>query len=271
MACTLVTCYYPLKSKYPSEQYLRWASDFLKLDASIVLFTTPELAGLFKEIRSKAHPVNDHYSFHVVEQRFEDLDAWTLYKTEWIKHHALDPERDNHSPELYAIWAQKAFFVKRAIDLNPFGTNYFFWCDIGAFRNGLDPVIQTSFPSVRHLPADRILMSSVGPSLPGDNDVRPDGIRGDFMHVNRIVGGLWGGGALGCIRWLHTYKDMLERYFATGRFAGKDQSVMLSAYLENRTSALIVKSTVPNIDIWFFLTHLCSNHVVHYELDASYI
>jgi hypothetical protein len=270
MACTLVTCYYPLKSKYPSEQYLRWASDFLKLDASIVLFTTPELAGLFKEIRSKAHPVNDHYSFHLVEQRFEDLDAW-VYKTQWIQHHGMDPERDNHSPELYAIWAQKAFFVKRAIDLNPFGTNYFLWCDIGAFRNGLDPVIQTSFPSVRHLPADRILMSSVGPSLPGDNTVRSDGIRGDFMRVNRIVGGLWGGGSLGCIRWLHTYKDMLERYFAAGRFAGKDQSVMLSAYLEDRTSALIVKSTVPNIDIWFFLTHLCSNRAVQYELDASYI
>jgi hypothetical protein len=283
MATTLVTCYYPLRSKYPSAQYIQWARTFLQLDASIVLFTEPALAPLFRSLKTEAKE-----KLCIVELPFDELDAWTLWKDQWIQQHELDPEKRIHSPELYAIWAQKAFFVKKAVDLNPFNTDFFFWCDIGAFREGsLNSVVQTSFPNSRFLPTDRILLSSVGPLWADDSLRGPDGIKGDFLHVNRIVGGLWGGGAAGCVRWLAAYRSMLERYFSSNagasnagdsnagairRFAGKDQSVMLSAYLEDTTLANIVQCTdVGNEDIWFYLTRLCSSNTdVKYKYDLSY-
>ena len=266
MATTLVTCYYPIKSKYPAEQYSAWAEQFLRLDVSIVVFTTRTMASIFRAMRVR----HGNKPLYIVELPFEELDTWKLYKNQWIRQYELDHEKA-HSPSLYAIWAQKPHFVRRAIELNPFGTEYFFWCDIGAFREGrLDPVIQTSFPDSRWLPADRILMSAVNPINDDDKERKADGICGDFLHVNRIVGGLWGGGREGCLRWLESYTHMLERYIARGRFAGKDQSVMLSTYLEDRSLANIVRCNYKEVDIWFYLTYLCSKNPITYELEASY-
>jgi glycosyltransferase involved in cell wall biosynthesis len=62
---------------------------------------------------------------------------------------------------------------------------------------------------------------------------------------------------------------MLIRYFHAGRFAGKDQSVMLSAYLENPSLGVIVKPSLHDID-WFFLEYLLSEMQVPYILDDSY-
>jgi hypothetical protein len=265
MSTTLVTCYYPLKSKYPPTHYIQWAQDFLQLDAYIVLFTEPHLAELFRLLHKG--PEN---KLLIVETPFVKLEAWKRWAKEWCATHDRDPEKGIHTPELYAIWAQKAFFVKEVVERNPFHTNRFFWCDIGAFRTGLHPEIQTSFPDARHLPEDRILMSSVAPLIPIDTVRKPDGIKGMFLHVNRIVGGLWGGGRTGCLRWHAAYVAMLERYFAAGRFAGKDQSVMLSAYLEDPSLAHIVSCNIGG-DIWFYLTHLCSSQHVPYQLDPSYL
>lgn len=267
MITTLVTCYYPVRSKYPTAQYLEWADRFLSLKASIVLFTTHAYASIFRALRRR----HGDGPLYIVELPFEELDAWVKYKVQWQQTAALDPE-PNHSPELYALWAQKAFFVQRAAALNPFGSDTFFWCDIGAFRTPVHPTVRESFPSAHHLPSDRVLFSSVGDLANGDWQPRPDGIRGDFLRVNRIVGGLWGGGRAGIDRWLAAYTRMLERYFAAGRFAGKDQSVMLSAYLEDPTLASIVKCTLTDIDIWFFLLHLCSDRTdVVYMHDPTYV
>ena len=49
--CTLVTAFYPIRSKFPSDTYMIWAKTFLSLDAPIVLFTTPELEDTFRKMR----------------------------------------------------------------------------------------------------------------------------------------------------------------------------------------------------------------------------
>ncbi len=128
---TLVTAFYPIKSKFPSEQYMKWAENFMRLQAPVVLFTTRELVPLFRNLRERVRGG----PLHTIALPFEELDTWVLYEREWRKAHELDHEREYHTPELYAIWAQKAFFVERAILANVFDTEYFFWCDIGAFRS----------------------------------------------------------------------------------------------------------------------------------------
>jgi hypothetical protein len=66
---------------------------------------------------------------------------------------------------------------------------------------------------------------------------------------------------------------MLIRYFAKGIFAGKDQTVMLSAYLEDNSLAEIVRPKTrkePGYDDWFFAQRLLSEESVGFEKDASY-
>ena len=261
MSCTLVTCFYPIKSKFPSTQYLAWARTYMQLDAPIVLFTTPELVDTFRDMRDAAKPL------HIVPLPFEELDMWVAHKDAWIAHHSLDPEARIHTPELYAVWAQKPVFIERAIDLNPFGTQHFFWCDIGAFRGELNATIRASFPTARYLPHDRILLSAV------NECTATDWVTEDFSRTNRIVGGLWGGGIAGCRAWSAAFQRTLQRYFTEGKFAGKDQSVMLSTYMSDTTLATVVRPTIPfdPTHVWFFLTQLCSDLSVEYALEPSYI
>jgi hypothetical protein len=266
---TIVTAFYPIKSKFPPQQYMEWAQRFLQLAAPIVLFTEPELVDTFKAMR-----LENKQSLHIVATPFHELDMWVQYKDEWRKQHALDHEAAYHTPELYAIWAQKPAFVAEAIRQNPFQTEYFYWCDIGAFRDpNIAPEILETFPTpsiLRMISANSaILLNSVAPLEPLEKLRQPDGIMGDFRRVNRIVGGLWGGTATACMRWYSAYETQLIRYFQAGRFAGKDQSVMLSAYLENTQLAVVARPTTKAGDHWFFQHYLLTDNAP-FEQDRSY-
>jgi hypothetical protein len=269
MSCTIVTAFYEIKSKFSKEKYLEWGSNFLKLSAPIVLFTDSSISSEIKKIRGDK-------LIHIIEIPFYELDTWKSYKEEWKKQHDKNPEKNIHSEELYTLWSNKAKFVEKAISINPFNTDYFFWCDFGAFRNNfILPIILNSFPSTKYLPRDKILLQSMGNLKHNEKIRKDDGIIGEKVDENwnevRIVGGLWGGGKEGCISWIHSYYTMLERYFRAGRFAGNDQNVMLSTYLENPNLAIVVNPTLYYIDQWFFLQYLLSDMNIEYKLNNTYI
>jgi len=269
MTCTVVTAYYQIRSKFPKERYLGWASTFLQIKSPIVLFTEANMVDDILQRRG-------NLPIHIITLPFYELDTWKLYQTQWNEHAQMDPEHHIHSPELYAIWAQKAFFVERAIQTNPFKTEFFFWCDIGAFRDpNVSSVILESFPTTQYLERERIIFQSVGDVTASEWFQREDGIPGEIISPTwneiRLVGGLWGGGTAACLRWKSAYQRMLEAYFRAGRFAGKDQQVMLSAYLDDPSLAKVVYCTKPYIDVWFFLEHLLSNQAERYELNPSYL
>lgn len=262
---TVVTAFYPIQSKFPTQQYLAWAERFLQLNAPIVLYTEPHLVDTFRAMRP-------FLPLKIVGKPFAELDMWALYETEWRAQHAMDHEA-YHSPELYAIWAQKSVFVAEVVRENPFETDTFYWCDIGAFRDPhISAEILTTFPKadILRMVSPAILLNSVAPLEKADRVRGADGILGDFRLVNRIVGGLWGGTATACLRWRSAFEAQLLRYFAASRFAGKDQSVMLSAYLEDPTLAAVARATTREGDGWFFQQYLLTNKA-GFEQDSSYL
>lgn len=259
--CTLVTAFYPIRSKFSKDVYIHWAQNFLQLSSPIVLFTTADMEPLLRKMRGSL-PI------HIVVTAFEQLYMWKLYKHDWRLHHTLDSENLTHTPELYTIWAQKPVFVQNSIEINPFQTDYFYWCDIGAFRTSMSDAVRQTFPKCA-FPHNKILFTSVN-----DLDTvhcTPHTIDG---KTDRIVGGLWGGHKSACLRWRYAYEAMLIRYFATNRFAGKDQTVMLSAYLDDPTLAEVVRPsarTTSGVDDWFFAQRLLSDEVVGAQKDMSYV
>jgi glycosyltransferase involved in cell wall biosynthesis len=268
MACTIVTAYYPIKSKFSIDRYMDWASTFLQLKSPIVLFTEESMVNKIREKRGD-RPI------HIITTPFCELETWKLYESKWKEQYKIDPENHIHTPELYTVWAEKPFFVERAIQINPFQTDFFFWCDIGAFRNpNISQTIIDTFPTTRYLESEKILFQSVGDLKASDWIQKADGIRGECISRTwneiRLVGGLWGGGINACLRWKNAYHRMLEAYFEAGRFAGKDQQVMLSAYLNDTTLAKVVRCTNFHINDWFFLEHLLSDLSERYELNTTY-
>jgi len=269
MACTVVTAFYPIRSKFSKEKYIEWGHTFLQMKSPIVLFTEESMIEDIKKMR-KEKPIK------IIVLPFEELESWKLYKEKWTEHHFIDPEQTIHTPELYAIWAQKPIFVEIAISINPYDTNYFFWCDFGAFRDSsISPIILNTFPSSKYLPKDKIILQAINDLQDSDKIRREDGIYGEKISNQwnevRLVGGLWGGGKDGCLLWRQFNKIMLEKYFKVGRFAGKDQMVMLSTYLENPELAIVIKSTLSNIDQWFFFQYLLSDFDARFELNDTYI
>ena len=269
MSCTIVSAYYSIKSKFSKEKYLEWGKTFMKLEAPIIIFTEEHLVSELQILRED-RPIK----FIII--RFEKLDTWAKYKDKWIENHKIDPEKSNHTPELYAIWAQKAFFVERAIESNYFNTDYFFWCDFGAFRDpNIASAILESFPQIKHFSSDKILLQAINDLSEAEKIIKDDDIYGEKISSKwnevRLVGGLWGGSIDACLNWKNKYQIMLEMYFSKERFAGKDQIVMLSTYLANPDIASIVKCTLSNIDEWFFFEYLLSNTDTKFELNSSYI
>ena len=107
-----------------------------------------------------------------------------------------------------------------------------------------------------------------------DKMMKPDGIYGECItsvwNEVRLVGGLWGGHKTGCSKWIAAYQTMLEKYFQAGRFAGKDQQVMLSTYLDDQSLAYVVQPTIGGIDTWFFFQYLLSSLPILYSLNPTY-
>jgi hypothetical protein len=266
MSCTIVSALYPIKSKFHLSKYLEWGKTFMKLESPIVLFTEENLVHDLQKLRG-----NRPIQFVILP--FEELVTWKLYKNKWMEHHKIDTERSYHTPELYTIWAEKIFFVEKAIRANYFDTNYFFWCDFGAFRNpAIDPIILRSFPRTKYFVDDKLLMQGIGDLQQSDKVIDVDGLPLPHTYNEvRMVGGLWGGSSKACLRWKKYYQSMLESYFEKGRFAGKDQTVMLSTYLRNPEIATIVKHTTgPHIDSWFFFEYLLSDLPIPYSLNDTY-
>jgi hypothetical protein len=244
----------------------------MKLQAPIVIFTEEHLIPELEALRETTGENIRETKIKFVPIPFSELDAWRLYKDKWIEHHAIDPENSYHTPELYAIWAQKAFFVESAIKSNYFNTDYFFWCDFGAFRNpNIYSIILETFPQIEYFKDNKLLLQSVGDLTESEKILTEDGIHSpNSWNDTRLVGGLWGGSIIACLEWKRNYQIMLEKYFSKCIFAGKDQIVMLSTYLQNPTLALVVKCTLEQIDIWFFLEYLLSSSA-KYELNNTYI
>jgi hypothetical protein len=269
MACTLVTAYYEVKSKHNHGLYHQWGKTLLSLACPIVIFVEPRHAQMIREWRGNK-------PLHLIELPFEDLEMWKEHQETWKKQHEIDPERGIHSPELYAVWAMKTTFVEKAIYVNPFDTEYFFWCDFGAFREASYPThVMNYFPMTRYFYSDKIIIQGVSPLSQAERLIRPDGIYGEPITSEwnevRLAGGLWGGGIKGCLRWNEAYKATLQEYFKKNRVASKEQVVMLSAYLKDPSIAIVVQRTLGHVNPWFFFHELLSNTNTVFMTEPSYL
>ena len=278
MSCTVVTAFYAIRSKFPKEQYLTWGNQFMTLESPIIIFTEEHLVDTLLQMRGPK-PI------HIIVLPFHELETWKgNMPDQWAHQHTLNPEghlfsetashRSQQTPELYALWAHKPYFVERAIHINPFQTDYFFWCDFGAFRENIPNEVRERFPEVRLLHRNKVLFQAMT-SVPFEERERgKDGIIGPHLnsqwnHV-RLIGGLWGGGKEACLAWKAAFHDMLHQYLEKGRYAGNDQIVMLSTLLEYPELGIAVKPTRADINQWFFLEYLLSS-MAEYKVDLSYL
>ena len=118
--------------KHSLSDYEVWmASYFESVTAPLVLYVAGYSIDRFLELRGNRpiiiHELQDVWDLpHAREMR-------TDYEGEQWR---LDPERNIHIPELYALWNAKAGLLDIVAEENPFCSRYFMYADVGMFRTG---------------------------------------------------------------------------------------------------------------------------------------
>jgi len=248
---TVVTAFYIMDSKFPSQQYMKWIQNFLETIAShLVFYTDPELIPIFEEWRKP----------YMNKTRFIALarDNWTANtkysKDFWLSQKQKDREAKIHSADLYSIWYEKKEFVLRAAELNPFGHTKYIWCDAGAFR------YQEWLPSLRifgsvttAIPDDKMLLLQVEPFTEADRQSFSNDTIGKFDNCNRIGGGIQAAHIDVWKTWSKLYDQKLEERQAAGMFVGKDQTIMAALALQYPNLVKLVDANKQIKDHWFTL------------------
>jgi hypothetical protein len=136
MTITIVSCFYyiPENQKRTIEEYMSWLTLFLLyVDYPMVIYSYGEAADVIEKFRLTHHP---NIPFQLIRRPLEELafggESWMTYWKNCCDEGANGPV---HSPYVYRIWANKLTFVSEVIEKNPFGTDYFYWCDAGCWRN----------------------------------------------------------------------------------------------------------------------------------------
>jgi hypothetical protein len=229
---TIVTAFFDIPSKRPSHEYLPWIRRFLTLKDNMVVFTTKDQIPLFQKLRRDL-PTKvigfDSLDDLQVTKDFGGMDYWQRQAN-------LDPEKYLHSKELYVIWNEKGHFLERAMDLNPFQSDFFAWVDMGYLR---DDLLENQ-RMIRYLPKLLTRQQAI------------------FLDVRKLVfgerflgGGFIGGYQQGLRQWITKYYELLETN--RDRFLGKDQPWMFETCIRNMGLCLWVEPRDTYGDPWFYM------------------
>ena len=116
---TIVTGFFRMNSKFTQHTYNMWMDTFLKLDEFMVIFTDTHN---YDYISSRRNTSNTYIIITSIENF-----VVAKYIHYWKYCHSIDLEKGYHSTDLYMIWNEKTYFIDKAINLNPFNCDYFFW------------------------------------------------------------------------------------------------------------------------------------------------
>lgn len=139
---TIVSCFYELaNSKHSREEYIRWITWFLEyVDQPIVMFGDGFILTILNAIRKEANLEGKLFTVQL------PLSECKYSSADWIEKWNLQKKLSNypdlHNQELFRVWANKSYFVEKAIERNPFGSEKFVWCDAGCWR---DPIVAQYF------------------------------------------------------------------------------------------------------------------------------
>lgn len=248
MKVTVVSAFYEIPSKFPSSQYWKWIQNFCEIPFDLVLFTSPNLVEKFKVLRK------DRKNTKIIALDFKKLEHYKFYNI-YQKHHEIDYYKKIHSPELYILWAEKLKFVMRAIEKNYFDTDVYIWCDIGIFRETQFLETFKTFPKYESIVKDKMNFLMLQPFSQQNLVKDKFGLVGQRYGEIRLGGGIHGGGVDAWKEYEKLWDSTLQRYFQAGRFAGQDQCVMGTIFLENSHLFNIITPKDYGGDPWFYLLY----------------
>jgi hypothetical protein len=224
---TVVTAFYKIKSKHPIEKYLHWIQLFFEcVSANVICFCSNDFEPIIRPLLRPNHKL--------VIREFDSFEMMSPKQmTIWENFHEIDPEKDIHTKELYAVWAAKQEFVRESMKLVE--SNIYIWCDIGIFR-------EKRYCDFKNIPTF----------------IKDDKIT--FLRVtsyDTFGGGIFAGTKNAINMFSKLYLEELEK-----NPHGKDQVIYNRILNEENTNIIYPDHHLIhkyNIDEWFYLTYIFSS------------
>lgn len=180
----------------------------------MVIFCDEQSVEMIKKARGDKPAV-----YHVTT-----LEEFSGYK--YLEH--LKARKREIPAEIALLWHEKHHFLRQAMSENPFGSEMFFWCDVGFLRSRSKSRLKgiryfqlsedVEWPNLRvcrRLPQDRVLLV-------------PDG--GSRIGPVQIGGVFFGGALKPARRWCDAYSRFLDKTLQDGKVPYIDQIAMCLLY-----------------------------------------
>jgi len=151
-----VSGFWQIKNKH-GNKFLDWFKTSLQINCPYVFFSTKEGIELIKSFRGKLPT-------YYIEYNIEDFYTYQ-YKDKMTIHPIHCP-----SAELNLIWNEKLILMEKAMEINPFNSEFFCWTDAGICTYRIIKPPQILFPDLnklQNLPKDKFIYSSSTPWNPG--------------------------------------------------------------------------------------------------------
>jgi hypothetical protein len=249
---TVVSAYYEMPSKYNLELYRTWIRLLLEnVPFHLIFYTEEALVPFIQECR-RAY---EDRTIIMIFPREKWVANQKYPQHVWNSLHGQDPEASIHNPELYKIWFEKNNFVKRAIELNPFDHTDFVWMDAGICRYESLLHLIKGFPVASRIPTDRIMLLNVMQFAQKDEIPSYAGgqmFLGGTVSKPRIGGGIIAGSIASWKHYMDLFDTTLEKYKAANLFWGKDQDIMKTLSIENKTSVSLIEVKPIAPESWFY-------------------
>jgi hypothetical protein len=153
---TCVSGYWKVNNKHGTN-YNSWFNCSLKINCPYIFFGDKESIEMIKHVR------NELPTFYIECT----IETFVTYK---YKHLMITDPGHCPSVELNLIWNEKIFLIEKALELNPFQSEFFCWVDAGICIYRTTPPPNIPFPNVDKLsllPKDKFIFTS---SLPYNED-----------------------------------------------------------------------------------------------------
>ena len=146
---TCVSGYWKIKNKH-GNKFNNWFYKSLRINCPYVFFCDKEMINIIKKYRVGLPT-------YYIECNIEDFETYKL-KDKMITHPCHCP-----SIELNLVWNEKIFLIKKALQVNPFNSEFFMWVDAGVcvYRDKSPP--KKPFPNIEKLsslPKNKFIFSS---------------------------------------------------------------------------------------------------------------
>ncbi len=254
---TFITAYFKIeKNKYDSD-YFEWMKNLLSnLETPLVIYTTNDLYNQMMELRKGYEDITK-----IICIEFKDFYVYK-YLDYFNKDLQRDYEKNIHNIYLYMIWNEKLSFIKKTIELNPFHTTYYAWCDIGYVRNPsyIHKYLKQGFPNLNKLSQDFIYMLQIDYDFSSNDYINP--YENHWDNMDTLGGGFIIGKYDKLLEMSSLYYDeIMPTYISMNKFIGKDQKLYTSLYLKYPHLFKLIKGRNDNYHIpfcelrWFYFLH----------------